>query len=308
MAEDERDGSRARAGRPTEWAPGQAPAGQAPPGRTSAGQARAGSARAGQAAPERAAGRGTGQTVAPVPARRGRLRTRWRAAFFALAALAILAGVAWALLGSRFFIVRSVKVAGTGPLVHRERVLTAARIPLGVPLVRVNGAAVARRVEEIRQVQSAHVSVDWPGTVVISVRPRTPVFAIAGPRGYALVDAFGVDVRDTARQPRDVPLLTLHGVTTTNEAVTMLESLRGSPAVRAAALVLRELPARIARRVTAVTTSGPAETSVRLEDGVTIVWGGTGNATAKATELRVLMRQPAAFYDVSSPATAVTRG
>jgi cell division protein FtsQ len=288
MAEDERDGSRVRAERSPERVPGQAPAGQGPQ--------------------EPAARRGTGPSVGPVPARRGRLRTRWRAAFFALAALAILAGVAWALLGSRFFIVRSVKVAGTGPLVHRARILTEARIPLGVPLIRVNGAAVARRVEEIRQVQSAHVSIDWPGTVVISVLPRTPVFAVAGPRGYALVDAFGVDVRDTARQPRGLPLLTLEGVTTTNGAVAVLESLRGSPAVRAAALVLLELPAQIASRVTVVSTSGPSETSVRLGDGVTIVWGGTGNATAKATALRVLMRHPATLYDVSSPGVAVTRG
>ncbi|HEY5987536.1 MAG TPA: FtsQ-type POTRA domain-containing protein [Streptosporangiaceae bacterium] len=240
--------------------------------------------------------------------RRAHLRTRWRAAFFALAALAILAGVAWALLGSRFFVVRSVEVDGTGPLVHRSRVLAAARIPLGVPLIRVNGTAVARRVEEIRQVQTAHVSIDWPGTVVISVRPRTPVFAVAGPRGYALVDAFGVDVRDVARKPQGMPLLTLQGLTTTNGAVAVLESLRDSPAVRAAAVVLRELPARISSRVTAVITSGPSETSVRLGDGVTIVWGGTENGAAKATELRVLMRQPATYYDVSSPATAVTRG
>jgi cell division protein FtsQ len=236
------------------------------------------------------------------PHTRGRLYTRWRAAFFALAVLAILAGVAWALLGSRFFIVRSVKVTGTGPMVHRARVLSAARIPLGVPLIRVNGSAVARRVENIRQVQSAHVSIDWPGTVVISVQLRRPVFAVAGAGGYALVDAYGVDVRDTTRSPRALPLLTLPGAT----AGAGPESLRGSPTVRAAAAVLRELPARVERRVTAVTAAGPSDVSVRLKDGVTVVWGGTGNVAAKITELRVLMRRPATLYDVSSPVTAVT--
>jgi len=256
----------------------------------------------------RSAPRRPGPSGGLASARRGRLRTRWRAAFFALAALAILAGVAWALLGSRFFIVRSVKVTGTGPMVHRARVLAAARIQLGIPLIRLNGKAVARRVDDIRQVQSAQVSIDWPGTVVVSVQLRTPVFGVAGPRGYALVDAFGVDVRDATRLPRNLPVLTLPGVTTTSGAGTGLEPLRGSPTVRAAAMVLRELPSRIAGRVTAVTAAGPSDVSVRLGDGVTIVWGGTANAAAKAMELRVLMRRPATLYDVSSPATAVTRG
>jgi len=42
-----------------------------------------------------------------------RTRTRWRAAFFALAGLGLIAGVAWALFGSRLLVVRSVAVTGT---------------------------------------------------------------------------------------------------------------------------------------------------------------------------------------------------
>ena len=60
-------------------------------------------------------------------------------------ALAIVAGVAWALLESRFFVVRGVEVTGTH-LVSPATVRSAA-IPAGLPLIRVNGAAVARRVE-----------------------------------------------------------------------------------------------------------------------------------------------------------------
>ena len=129
--------------------------------------------------------------------------------FFGLAAVAIVAGVAWALLGSRLLVVRSVQVTGTGPQVSRAQVLAAARIPAGLPLIRVNTAAVAQRVDGIRQVQSAQVSRNWPSTVVISVRLRTPVFAVAVHGGYALVDAYGVDVRDSARRPPRLPLLQL---------------------------------------------------------------------------------------------------
>ena len=101
----------------------------------------------------------------------------WRAAFFVLAAVAIVAGVGWALLDSRFFVVRSVTVTGTH-LVTGTEVRSAAAIPPGVPLIRVNTGLIAHRVEQIRQVQSAQVSRDWPDGVTIAVTERTPVLAV----------------------------------------------------------------------------------------------------------------------------------
>src|SRR5262249_47715973 len=136
-------------------------------------------------------------------------RVRWKTVFFGLAAVTIVAGVAWALLGSRLLIVRSVQVTGAGQQASPAQVLAAARIPAGLPLIPVNTAAVAQRVGGIRQVGSAQVSRNWPATVVISVRLRPPVFAVAEHGRYALVDAFGVDVRDSARRPRGLPLLQL---------------------------------------------------------------------------------------------------
>src|ERR1700722_7568295 len=50
---------------------------------------------------------------APVPGRRRRSRSRWRAAFFVLAGLAIVAGACWVLFGNRVLVVRSVTVTGT---------------------------------------------------------------------------------------------------------------------------------------------------------------------------------------------------
>lgn len=232
----------------------------------------------------------------PVP---GSPRSRWKAAFFVLAIGGILIGVGWALLDSRFLIVRSVQVAGTGRLVSRAQVTAAAAIPLGVPLIRVNPAAVARRVERITQVQSAQVSRDWPDAVTITVRQRSPVFAVPVAGGYDLVNPFGVTVARAARRPAGMPRLS---------AGAPGAGLRGSPSVRAAAAVLRQLPHRIARQVTAVTAASPDEVSVRLADGVTIVWGGPQRAAAKARELALLMRVHARRYDVSGPGTAMTQG
>ena len=69
----------------------------------------------------------------------------------------LLAGVAWALLGSKLLVVRSVVVNGT-QLVPASQVRAAAAIPSGVPMIRVDTGAAASRVEAITQVQSAQVS------------------------------------------------------------------------------------------------------------------------------------------------------
>jgi cell division protein FtsQ len=227
----------------------------------------------------------------------------WKGVFFGLAAVAIVAGVAWALLGSRLLVVRSVQVTGTGPQVSRAQVLAAARVPAGLPLIRLNTAAVAQRVGGIRQVQSAQVSRNWPSTVGISVRLRTPVFAVAARGGYALVDAYGVDVRDSARRPPRLPLLQL---TAGTGGAAGLSSLR--PVARAGAAVLRELPPGIARRVDVVSAPTPWEVSLQLANGAVIVWGDTSRSAEKARELALLMRTHARRYDVSAPGTAVTQG
>ena len=105
--------------------------------------------------------------------------------------------------------------------------------------------------------ESAQVSRHWPHTVVISVRLRTPVFAVAVRGGYALVDAFGVDVRDSARRPPRLPLLALATGTGVSDAggVTGSDWLDGpavpliaAPGSQAAAAVLRDLPPQIARQ------------------------------------------------------------
>jgi len=40
---------------------------------------------------------------------------------------------------------------------------------------------------------------------------------------------------------------------------------------------------------------------------VTVLWGGTDQAAAKAQELAILLRTHARYYDVSAPGTALTK-
>jgi cell division protein FtsQ len=226
-----------------------------------------------------------------------RSRRRWHAALFALALAGIVAGAAWALLGSRLLAVRSVVVTGTR-LVPQSEVLAAAGIRPGTPLIRVNTAQVAARVETIRQVQSAQVTRSWPDRVVIAVRERTPALAVTAPGGgFDLVDPDGVIVQWAARRPPGLPLYLM---------TAAVPSLRGDPGVGAAAAVLGELPAQLRASVASVTVPGPDQVTLRLASGVTVLWGGTDHAQAKAEELGLLMPTHASYYDVSAQGTAVT--
>jgi cell division protein FtsQ len=224
--------------------------------------------------------------------------SRWRAIFFGLAGVGIVAGLAWALLGSRFFVVRSVEVTGT-QVVPASAVIAAADVPDGTPLLRVDVGAVQRRVESIRDVASATVSKAWPDKLVIVVRERTPVVAVRMSRGYDLMDASGVIVRWSSGKPAALPqyLTSLPG-----------NGLRGNPDLAAAASVLASLPSWLSGSVAEVSASAPGQVALRLRDRVTIVWGSDSRNEQKSEELRILMRQTrASYYDVSAEGTVVTK-
>jgi cell division protein FtsQ len=265
------------------------------------------------AAPSSGPGPGTTTDAAPPaasPARRARRRNPWRTRFFALAAVAVIAGVAWLLLGNRVFVVRSVTVTGTR-LVSTSQVIAAADVPLGTPLSRVNAGAVTQRVETIRQVASATVSVDWPDHLTITVTERVPVMAVRMAHGgYDLVDPAGVVVLFADAKPAGLPLFT----TSLSGA-----GLRADPGVAAVSAVLAELAPSLARTVSSVSVAqvptGPGadsfaesqQVTLSVKGGKTIVWGDPSNAAAKNRELEILLRTGVSYLNVSAPGTVVTR-
>jgi cell division protein FtsQ len=220
----------------------------------------------------------------------------WKAAFFGLAAAGLMAGVAWALLGSSWLVVRSVLV--TGSAVPRATVLAAAGIRTGTPLIQIDTIAVARRVERITQVQSARVTLSWPDAVVIWTRRRTAVFAMPAHHGYNLMDSYGVVLRWSARPPAGLVRLSQPG--------SMAGPARRNRSVLAAGAVVRNLPPWLRGRVVSVRADGPADVVLILRGGIQVRWGSPGHGAAKATEMAVLLRTRVGYYDVSDPATAVT--
>ena len=220
-------------------------------------------------------------------AKAGRRRRGWRAAFFAFAAVGIAAAAVWVLFASPLLVVRSVTVSGTR-LVPRSEVLAVSGVVPVTPLIRVNTARAAARIEQITQVRSVQVTRSWPNRLVIVVHERTPVLVLpAYGGGYDLADAHGVVLQRVARRPAHLPLY---------------------PTVApAAAAVLGELPAQLRRSVISVTAPHPDQVTLRLAGGVTVLWGDTGRAGIKARELAVLMRSHLRYYDVSALESVAAR-
>jgi len=241
--------------------------------------------------------RPAGGAPGPADAARRKRAGPWRIAFFGLLILAVASGAAWVLLGSRLLVVRHVVVLGNH-MVSAAQVRRAAAVRAGQPLATVNTVAAADRVDRIAQVLSARVTRSWPSTIVIAVRERTPALAVAAVgRGYLIIDEYGVTVAVTAREPAGLPLLT-----------SPPEVLRGNPAVRAAAIVLRQLPAGLRRQVKSVSALSAATVTLQLTGGITVEWGSPGLASRKAAELALLMGTHARYFDVSDPDTVVTQG
>ncbi len=78
--------------------------------------------------------------------------------------------------------------------------------------------------------------------------------------------------------------------------------------MRAAALVLRQLPRALRAKIMSVSAASATAVTLQLGRGVTVLWGSPGQAAQKSAELDLLLRTHARFYDVSDPSTAVTQG
>ncbi|WP_081639985.1 cell division protein FtsQ/DivIB [Actinomadura flavalba] len=230
-------------------------------------------------------------------ARRGR-PGRWKALFVTLLVCAVLGASGWVLLGSRLLVVRHVEVSGT-ELAPRDRVVAAAGVRLGVPMVRLGTGDVRARVERLAQVESARVERSWPATIRIRVRERVPIAAVARNGRHFQLDKGGVTVLDGVERPAALPLLTVAAPGPSD------------PSTLAALRVVRDLPAPLRGTVAEVAAPSPEAVSLRLRDGVTIVWGSPDRSAEKARLAAALLRSAGAdgprTVDVSSPDVVTTR-
>ncbi|NJC69798.1 FtsQ-type POTRA domain-containing protein [Planosporangium thailandense] len=226
-------------------------------------------------------------------ARRRRLRAArpWLVALGVVVVLALAGTVVYTtpLLG-----VARVRVVGAR-LASDAQVRAAARVAPGTPLVRVDPAAVARRVGALPPVYRVTVSRSWPRTLVVRVVERTPTAAVPMGGRYAVIDHTGTVFDWSARQPAALPLLKLRSPGPHD------------PTTAAALTVLAALPSGLREPMAALVADAPARIRLELRDGHQIVWGDATQNDDKARVALTLMGAGQKVTDVSAPSVVTTR-
>lgn len=222
---------------------------------------------------------------------------RWRSSRPVLGGIAVgvvIAALAAFVYAGPVLVLREVVVSGVqGSLGTQVRAAAAA--PMNEPLAQVDTAAIVARVRALPFVAGVSVHRQWPSTLGVAVRARTPAALVPDPpSGYRIVDGSGIAYGTSARPLSGVPVIT----------VDLTPASR--PALLAALTVLAALPPGIRSTVRSVTARSPDD--VRLRVGkTTVVWGGPDRSERKARIYEELRRTRASVYDLSSPDTPVLR-
>lgn len=202
--------------------------------------------------------------------------------------MALVAALAWVMLGSSLFDARSVQVIGTSEL-SADEVRAAAAVPLGVSVLRLDTGEIEARVAVVPRVAAVQVSYTFGGTVQITVTERTPIAVRSNPDGIHLIDVTGTEYAKVADAPPGLPEL----------RVTRIAP--GDSATIAAITVLTGLPEPLRIQVLSVTANSPADIVLHLADTREVRWGGVEDPHRKAATLTVLLTQPGHTYDISTP-------
>lgn len=212
----------------------------------------------------------------------------------ALLVLALVIGGVWLVWFSQVLAVRSVTVAGTGYL-SADEVRTAAAVPEGEPLARLDVQAVQRRVAALAAVESAEVARVWPDGVSVKIEERTSVAVVSIGGVMRGLDAEGVVFRTYPRKPRELPLV-------------QADPEVRSEAIAESAAVVSAMPRELARRVDHVEVRTVDEITLVLRDGRTVLWGSAEQSELKARVLGALLSQRGTTIDVSVPGQPRTSG
>ena len=216
----------------------------------------------------------------PLVRRRRRRRTLLRS-LLAVALIAMVAGGVWLLAFSSVFNLRTTRVEGVqGAAV--QTVLDTAALPTGLPLSRVDTGAATAAVAQLPWVGSVTATRRWPDTIVLTVTAREPV-AVQATTGE------GIDREGRTFAPVS-PLPT-----------TLIEINAPDAALPAAVQAWLALPPDLAAEVRSVGASSRDDIVFRLVSGSIVRWGSAGEVELKSEVLRLLMREPAQVYNVSSP-------
>jgi cell division protein FtsQ len=251
-----------------------------------------------------------------VDARRAEGRRRLRVVV-AAATVVALAVVALGVLHSPLVRVRHVRVHDLGPVpagadLGALRLIAQAGLAGETPMIDVDAAEDARRVEELPWADTARVVRQWPATVVISVTARRAVARVARVAahpadGVALLDATGRVLALEGPSPAPgaadgLPLLGSLGVP--GAAGTWIAGTPGAPRSDPAGGPGSAGPAPDATEVLAAAAALPGSLATRISSievgpsglemavgSTTVLFGDTTNLAGKVTALQTIVTQ-----------------
>lgn len=228
--------------------------------------------------------------VSPPAGRRQRQAPRRRRVLrvvAAIAALALLGTAVWVVYFSAVLDTRRVVVSGTVALTSQQ-VQQAARVPLGLPLVRQDLDAVARQTTGLAPVAAARVTRRWPHTVQVSVTERKPLLGVSHAGAFSIVDAEGVVFATVPRLPPGV--------------VPVEADVADRPLLVQLGVVAASLPPDLRRQVEKIGAASRDGVVVSLRSGTTVTWGDAHDSALKSEVTTTLLeRDSKRSIDVSSP-------
>lgn len=230
--------------------------------------------------------------VTTLDSRRRRSRRTLRLVLALLVLAVLAAGGFWVLKHSAVFAAKGVEVSGTSVLSQAD-VTTAAQVPLGVPLVDVDLAAVGARVARLTPVADVRVARSWPATVTVEVRERTPVYAMATKGdGYVLVDGGGIMFAPRPSKP---------------DLVIAKSASNDARQLGDLAAVVESLSPELRDRIQKISAQTVDDIELDLTKGDTLVWGSAAQSETKAQVALALLEQKGTVYNVTVPSHPTIR-
>jgi cell division protein FtsQ len=210
-------------------------------------------------------------------------RSRRRRIIAAVVVVALAAG-GFGLVHSPVFAARDVSVKGA-PIVTRSEVIAAAGLKNAPPLIDLDAAVIAARVERLPWIAGADVKISWPSSVSIKLTERTPVAAVKDSGRYAICDPTGQVIEIVGKRPRSLPVVKIAGRPGPAGSKLPAEDL---PLAAVAAM----MPESLVHRTVDIANS-PDGAVVVLRERITAVMGDADSLAQKYVSLAtVLARGP----------------
>jgi len=213
------------------------------------------------------------------------VRRRRRILGWALAALALAAGVAY-LVRTPLFGLSAVRVEGT-QAVARDEVLAASQVRIGEPYLGLDLAAIRARVGALPRVAAVRVTRDYPSSLRIAVTERPAVASVSTGGIYWLVAADGTVLDSAGQRPTDLPYVA--GVPLP-AGVAAGSRLPPGNELANALTALGGMDRRLERQVAGVDARTLDSLEFTLEDGTRVQYGLAVDQPAKDAAVLLVRR------------------